>query len=137
MGSVAQKGDADGTADGSQAKAKRTSAAASDDSRSADADAKSSEPGSAPPAKKAKALKPDVVVEFQEWAGHKWEAYLRRQRRAAAKRAALRSAPGGGGSMAARVRGWTSGLRQGTAGSEGSSYKRRVSSDMGDADFLE
>jgi hypothetical protein len=137
MGSVAQNGDADGKADGSQAKAKRISAAASDDGKSADADAKSSKPGSVLPAKKAKVLKPDVVVEFQEWAGHKWEAYLRRQRHAAAKRAALRSAPGGGGSMAARVRGWTSGLRQGTAGSEGSSYKRRVSSDMGDADFLE
>lgn len=137
MGSAAQNENADGTADSSQAKAKRTAAAASDDGKSADADAKSSEPGSAPPAKKAKALKPDVVVEFQEWAEHRWEAYLRRQRRAAAKRAALRSALGGGGSMAARVRGWASGLRQETAGSQGSSYKRRVSSDMGDADFLE
>ena len=67
MGSVAQSGDAEGTADSLQAKAKLTSAAASD--------AKSSEPGSAPLAKKAKMLKPDVVVEFEEWAGHKLSDY--------------------------------------------------------------
>lgn len=136
---VAQNGDADVTADSTQAKAKRTSAASSDDGKSADADVKSSEPASAPPAKKVKELNPDVVVEFEEWAGRNWEAYLSRHRLAAAKRAAPRL-PDRGGSRTARVQGQANGFRQGalwTAGPEGSSYRKRVDSDMGFADFLE
>jgi hypothetical protein len=122
-------------ADGSKVKAQRIAAAASDGIDSP------RESAAAPSAKEAKELKPDAVVTFEAWAAKKWEAYLRRQRRAAAaKRASLRL-PGGGGGSAVRGRGRANGARHQdtfwTAGPDGSSYRKRLGSDMANADILD